>query len=155
MLRKRECTISLVKKRTACYLKRNEKFGIKIPRNAIEAKVFDDANANTAWMDAIEKEMENVRVAFCILVDGKVVPYNHQFVRCHMIFDLKLENFWRNMRFVAGSHMTDAPPVITYASVVTHETVRIALTIAALNGLSMTCGDVMNAYITLPVTEKI
>ncbi len=51
--------------------------------------------------------------------------------------------------------MTDASPVITYASVVTRETVQIALTIAALNGLSVKCGDVMNAYITAPVTKKI
>jgi hypothetical protein len=33
--------------------------------------------------------------------------------------------------------------------------VRIALTIAALNGLQVKCGDVMNAYIQAPVTEKI
>ncbi len=74
-------------------------------------------------MDAIAKEMANVRVIFRILDDGKVVPHDHQFVRCHMIFDLKLENFRRKARFVAGGYMTDVPPVITYASVVTHETV--------------------------------
>ncbi len=51
--------------------------------------------------------------------------------------------------------MTDAPPIITYASVVTCKTVWIALTIAALNRLSVKCGDVMNVYITVPVTEKI
>ncbi len=72
-----------------------------------------------------------------------------------MIFDLKLKNFWRKVRFVAGSHMTDMPPVITYVSVVTRESVKIALTIDALNGLSVKCRDVMNVYITAPVTEKI
>ena len=51
--------------------------------------------------------------------------------------------------------MTKAPSAVTYASVVTRETVRIALTIAALNGLEVKCGDVLNAYITAPVTEKI
>ena len=35
------------------------------------------------------------------------------------------------------------------------ETVRIALTLAALNGLEVKCGDAMNAYIQAPVTEKI
>ena len=51
--------------------------------------------------------------------------------------------------------MTKAPTAITYASVVTRETVRIALTIAALNELEVKCGDVMNAYITAPCSEKI
>jgi hypothetical protein len=44
---------------------------------------------------------------------------------------------------------------MTYASVVSRETVRIALTIAALNSLDVKTGDVMNAYITAPVTEKV
>ena len=51
--------------------------------------------------------------------------------------------------------MTKAPASITYASVVTKETVGIALTIATLNELKVKCGDVMNAYITAPCSEKI
>ena len=35
------------------------------------------------------------------------------------------------------------------------ETVRIALTLAALNDLDVQCGDVLNAYVTAPVGEKI
>ena len=76
-------------------------------------------------------------------------------VRCHMIFDVKMEDFRRKARFVAGGHMTKAPSAMTYASVVSRETIRIALTIAALNGLQVKCGDVMNAYIQAPVIEKI
>jgi hypothetical protein len=33
--------------------------------------------------------------------------------------------------------------------------VRIALTIAALNDLEVKTGDVLNAYITAPITEKV
>ena len=44
---------------------------------------------------------------------------------------------------------------ITYASVVSRDTVRIALTIAALNDLDVKTADVMNAYITAPVQEKV
>ena len=51
--------------------------------------------------------------------------------------------------------MTTAPAAITYASVVTRDTVRIALTLAALNDLKVKVGDVENAYITTPVREKI
>ena len=51
--------------------------------------------------------------------------------------------------------MTTTPAAITYASVVTRETVRIILTLAALNGLEVKVGDVENTYITAPVREKI
>jgi hypothetical protein len=53
--------------------------------------------------------------------------------------------------------MTKAPVAITYASVVSHETVRIALLMAALNlnDLNVKVGDVLNAYITAPITEKV
>ena len=35
------------------------------------------------------------------------------------------------------------------------ETIRLALTIAALNDLEVKVGDVLNAYITAPITEKV
>ena len=51
--------------------------------------------------------------------------------------------------------MTETPKCMTYSSVVGRETVRIALTIAALNDLQVKAGDVMNAYVTAPCSEKI
>ena len=51
--------------------------------------------------------------------------------------------------------MTKAPPTITYASVVSQETVLLALTIAALNNLEVKVGDVLNAYITAPINKKV
>ncbi len=56
---------------------------------------------------------------------------------------------------MAGGHRTEAPATITYASVVSHETLRLALTIASLNDLKVKVGDVLNAYITAPVKEKV
>ncbi len=38
---------------------------------------------------------------------------------------------------------------------VSHETVRIALMLAALNDLQVKASDILNAYITAPVTEKV
>jgi hypothetical protein len=72
-----------------------------------------------------------------------------------MIFDIKMEDFRRKARLVAGGHRTEAPATITYASVVSRETVRLALTIAALNDLEVKVGNVLNAYITAPVKEKV
>ena len=51
--------------------------------------------------------------------------------------------------------MTTAPAAVTHASVFSRETVCIALNLAELNDLEVKCGDVLNAYITDPVKEKI
>jgi hypothetical protein len=56
---------------------------------------------------------------------------------------------------VAGGHLTKASATITYASVVSRETVRLALTFASLNDLEVKVGDVLNAYITAPVKKKV
>ena len=44
---------------------------------------------------------------------------------------------------------------MTYSIVVGRETVRISLTIDALNNLQVKAGDVMNAYVTEPCSKKI
>jgi hypothetical protein len=63
-----------------------------------------------------------------------------------MIFDIKLgENFWQKSRHVAGRHMTEPPASITYSSVVSRESVRIALLIVALNSLDEVTADIQNA----------
>ncbi len=51
--------------------------------------------------------------------------------------------------------MTIAPMIMTYASVVSRETVHIALTIAALNDLKVKAADILNAYISTPIKEKV
>ncbi len=56
---------------------------------------------------------------------------------------------------MVGGHRTKAPATITYASVVSHETMHLALTIASLNDLKAKVGDVLNTYITTPVKEKV
>jgi hypothetical protein len=56
---------------------------------------------------------------------------------------------------VAGGPRTEALATITYASMVSRETMRPALTIASLNDLEVKVGDVLNAYITAPVKEKV
>jgi hypothetical protein len=49
--------------------------------------------------------------------------------------------------------MTKAPATITYA--VSRETVHIALLMAALNDLNVKVGDVLNTFITAPITKKV
>jgi hypothetical protein len=72
-----------------------------------------------------------------------------------MIFDVKMEDFRRKARFMAGGHTIDAPHVMTYENVVSRESVRIALTLVALNDVDVMMGDIGNAYLTAPITEKV
>ncbi len=116
-----------MKKRNPRYLKRTHKFGIELPKTVKEAYELDKKNGNTLWADAIAKEMRDVRVAFSILPDGQPAPVGYQKIPCHMMFDIKIENFKCKARLVAGGHMTKAPATITYDSVVSPETVHIAL----------------------------
>jgi hypothetical protein len=99
--------------------------------------------------------MTKVRKAFNILPNGTTAPDSYQKIPCHMIFDVKMEDFKHKAQLVAGGHKTEAPATITYASVVSRETVRIALMLAALNDLQVKAGGILNAYITAPVKEKV
>lgn len=57
--------------------------------------------------------------------------------------------------FVAGGHTTEVLSSVMYASVVSRDSVRIALTIAALNDLKVLACDMQNAYLTADCREKI
>ena len=77
-------------------------------------------------------------------------------MRCHMIFNVKFgENFRRKVRLVAWGHMTNTPNTLTYSSVVSRDSVRIALTNAALNELSVMACDIQSASLTADCREKI
>ena len=101
--------------------------------------------------------MRNVHPAFEVF-EGQVenIPKDYQFMRCHMIFDVKFgENFRCKARLVAGGHMTDTPNTLTYSSVFSRDSVHIALTIAALNELSAMACNIQNAYLTAECRKKI
>ena len=106
------------------------------------------------WMDAVKKEMEAVRIAFKIIGENEPLP-GYQEIPCHLIFTIKMEDFRRKARYITGGHRTEAPATLTYASVVSRDTVHIALTLAALNGLEVKTSDIQNAYLTAPCAEKI
>ena len=154
VLKKRTRILAKVKSK---YWLRTHKFGIRIPKSIEEAKKIDEQNGDTLWWDAICKEMRNFHPAFEVF-EGREddIPKDYQFMWCHMIFDVKFgENFQRKARLVAGGHITNTPNTLTYSSVVSRDSVHIALTIAALNELSVMACDIQNAYLTAECREKI
>ena len=160
VIRKRERIISKLKSK---YWRTTHKYGIRIPKDVKEAMQLDEANGNTFWQDAIRKEMEKVCVAYSVNEDftpdevrkGKAPGLiGFQEITCHIIFDVKMD-FTRKARLVAGGHTTVTPSSITYSSVVSRDSVRLAFMLAALNDLDILACDVGNAYLNAPCREKI
>ena len=102
--------------------------------------------------------MKNVRPA-CEKWERKEgdLPPGFQKIKCHFIFDIKMaENFRRKARLVANGNETDAPATLTSLSVISRDSVRIALLIALLNELEvLACDSIQNAYLTADCREKI
>ena len=90
------------------------------------------------------QEMKNVRPAFEVWGNRKeALPIGYQKIKCHMIFDIKLgDKFRRKARLVGGGHTITAPASITYSSVFSRGSVRVALIVAALNGLDILACDI-------------
>jgi len=88
-------------------------------------------------------EMKNNRIAFEVHERDVSKLIGFKEITGHVIFDIKLgENFRRKARFCADGHKTDAPTSVTYSTVVSRDSVRIILLIAALNELDILSGDI-------------
>ena len=149
-LRKRDMIIAAVNARVT---KSTHKYGVRVPQSVEEAFRLDKANGNTLWRDALAKEMDNVMVAFDILENGEDLPVGYTLASGHIIFEIKMD-FRRKARYVKDGHKTKDPEGSVYAGVVSRETVRIALTYAALNDLPVCAADIRNAYLQAPASEK-
>jgi hypothetical protein len=114
-----------------------------------------DKETNTdLWERAILKEMKHVRPAFRVLEEGEAIPVGSTWIPCHMIFDVKI-NFTHKARFVAGGHKTEPPKSITYSSVASRDSIRIAFLLSALNDVNILAADIGNAYLNADTKEKV
>jgi hypothetical protein len=150
VLRKRDRIIRKVKSR---YWQRTHKYGVLVPKSVDEALRLDRDSGTDLWTKAIEKEMKNIEPAFEFR-DDDVMPVGYQHIDCHMIFDVKI-TLERKARYVAGGHQTEPTKEITFASVVTRDSIRIAFLVAALNDLEVLSADVSGAYLNANAMEKV
>ena len=149
-LRKRDVIISKLKARIR---KTTHKYGVEIPKNIKHAYDLDAKNGNNMWRDALNLEMTEVGVAFEVLEEGQQPPVGWRKVTGHLVWDCKMD-FTRKSRWVLDGHKTPDPVGSTYAGVVSRESVRIAFTYAALNGLEVYAADIRNAYLQAPSSQK-
>ena len=99
--------------------------------------------------------MSNVMVAF-EEVESPESLVGYQQITGHLVFDVKLgEGFWRKARYCADGHKKRPPVSVTYSTVVSRDSVRIALTIAALNELDVQGADVQNAFLNAENAKKV
>ena len=78
MLKKRESIISALKDTASWVMKKNIKFGIRVPKTVNEAMRLDKENGNHLWRDGITKEIDGVIIAFKLLDDGEKPPPTYQ-----------------------------------------------------------------------------
>jgi len=163
ILKKRNRIVNHLKSR---YWHTTHKFGIEIPKFVEHALQIDHEMGTDYWHKVIEKEMKNVQTAFqkldrggpddaCLAsINSSLIGY--QEIRCHMVFDIKMDgDLTRKAHLVAGCHTTEAPSSTMYSSVVSRESIRIAFLVAALNDLDIFATDVGNTYLNAPCWEKI
>ena len=158
-LRTRNRIIAKVKGK---YWKTSHKYGVRLPHSVQEALAIDKETGTDFWWKAIQKELNKVMVALEFdesmtpeqLRQDKTAYVGFQEIACHMIFDVKMD-LTRKARFVAGGHLTEPPASITYSSVVSRDSVRLAFLIAALNDLDIMACDVKNAYLNAACREKV
>ena len=130
-LQKRDAIMASVSARLRKTTHKNE---VKIPKDVHHAWELDKRNGNTMWMDVLAKEMFNVGIAFEVLEEKQSAPPGWSKLTGHLVWDVKMD-FTRKVRWVLDGHKTPDPIGSTYAGIVSRESIRIAFTYAALNGL--------------------
>jgi hypothetical protein len=149
-LRKKSRIIAAVRARAR---KKSHKYGIEVPTSVGDAFRIDRENNDTCWQDALSLEMNEIGVAIDIMEDSQQLPPGYRKSSGHIIFDVKMD-FRRKARWVQDGHKTTLPETSNYAGVVSRESVRIAFTYAAMMGLPVMAGDIRNAYLQAPTSEK-
>ena len=101
-IKKRNFIIAAIKSRLKLA---THKYGVEIPTSIEHAIRLDTTNVNQLWMEALDKEMQNVSVAFEILPTGAPVPVGWKKSSRHLIWDVKIY-FTQKSRWVKYGHCT-------------------------------------------------
>jgi len=82
-LRRHDKIIAGTNSRVRCF---PHKYGIEVPRTIEEALRIERANSEKNCRKAIDKEMENLKVAFDILPVGSIPPPGYTLSSGHLVF---------------------------------------------------------------------
>ena len=127
--------------RSALYLKKTYKFVLDLSKMSSEPYASDERNGNIIRKDAMQKDMENVNMAF------QTIPKERSNKR-GLSMSTIMYNFHRMPSLVAECHMTQTNDFLIYSSLVSRETVHVAHTMVALHDLEVKAADILNACVT-------
>ncbi len=133
--------------------KTSHKYEIELPTSGKHAIEINCKNGSTLWQYSLSKEMGNVCIAFEILGPGMKVPPGWYKASGHLVFDVKMD-FTRKARWVKDGHKTPDSAMSSFAGVVSHDSIHIALVHVALLGLPVLGADIQNAYLQALSSEK-
>jgi len=69
------------------------KFGVRNPRSVPDALQIDKENGNNLWLEAINKELEELMKMDTFIFKDNIndIPHDYQFIPTHLIFDAKYD----------------------------------------------------------------
>jgi len=141
-------------KRTSRLIK--YQFGVRVPRNIAEAYKLDQANGNSLWTEAIDREVKLLRDDLeCFRVgDECEITQDYQKIPLLWAFAVKFDGRHR-AQLCAGRHRTRDPETDYYSGVVELETVRVLFVVAALKKFKVIAADVASAYVQALTGELV
>ena len=83
---------------------------------------------------------------FDIITDGKTPPVHYHKASGHLIFDVRMMLELKAIQAKDGNKPPQ-PECLTFASVVSIESIRVSITYDALNDLTAFGADIKNAYL--------
>ena len=99
------------------------------------------------------RQLQDFKTYHSIGKDARV-PEGYQKIPVRMVFDVK-QSLKRKARLVARGDKTVPPCNSVYSGVASLRSLRIVCFLAELNGLTVTGGDVGNAYLEAYTNEKV
>ncbi len=136
--RKRDVIVSAVNSRVK---QMSHKYGIEVPTSVKNLIEIDRKNKNSIQADVLKEEMGNVCVPFEILGQNAKAPLGWFKASGHINIDVKMD-FSRKARWVKDGHKTPDSKTLSFAGVVSCNSIRIALTHAAFLDLPVMGADI-------------
>jgi len=133
------------------------RFGITVPKTAKKALALDQANGDTLWQDAMNKEIQALMNmnAFEFKPKGSKIPKDYKYCPFLWVFAVK-SDLRRKARLVMNGSIVDKEHELErYSPVLQIKSGRILATIAHSRGQQIRMADVSNAYINADTRENI
>ena len=118
---------------------------------------LDQLNSNYLWCDAIEKEMTTLKkMEYFKYKEPGFIPFtDFQKTKLRLHFNIKRDGRHKSCLLVGGHLVAFMDGISSHLSIVKGTSVQLLDLIARRDKLISLCGDIGNAFITVPCLEKV